>query len=383
MSSAWSAAHVAAINPEAMPTAPVIGAADAKPVLPDFDVWDMWPIQRQKDGMPYRVDGGIVWMALTAPVMDDPGARHFAARIRLLQHKGDQWIDCGNAMPDGFASGNREWSGSAIIDDDRRVTLFYTAAGGNEPRGYQQRLFQANCELVVIYGRPRLAEWKNNHESVASDGKDYLIVDQQEGAAGTVKAFRDPAYFYDVESGKHYLIFAASLAGSDSAYNGCVGIAVAQDDSLNCWQLLPPLVTADGLNNELERPHILYRGGRYYLFWSTQNSVFAPDGPAGPTGLYGMVARSMGGKWEPLNGNGLVIANPDAQPFQAYSWHVLGDMSVTSFVDQWSAGRDMPTSLQDLRKHFGGTVAPFLYVSVDGKSSEFFAAPAHQRILAK
>lgn len=383
MSSIWGAAHVAAIPFDTMPTAPVIGADEAKPIFPGEDLWDMWPIQRQCDGQPYRVDGGIVWMVLYAPVMDDPGARHFAARIRLIHQKDDQWVDCGFAMPKGFASGNREWSGSAIIDDARRVTLFYTAAGGDEPRGYQQRLFQAQARLTVQDGRPALVDWADNHESVVSDGEHYLIVDQQEGAAGTVKAFRDPAYFHDLKTGLHYLVFAASLAQSSHAFNGCVGIAVAQDDRLSRWQILPPLVTADRLNNELERPHIIYREGAYYLFWSTQSSVFAPDGPVGPTGLYGMAAPSMDGPWVPLNGTGLVIANPPEQPYQAYSWHVLGDLSVTSFIDQWGVGKTMPVNPQAQRAHFGGTPAPFLHLSLDGECVQLSHAPVDDRIFVE
>ena len=49
--------------------------------------------------------------------------------------------------------------------------------------------------------------------------------------------------------------------------------------------MLAPLVDATGFNNELERPHLRVFDGRYYLFWSTQAQVFAPDAGAWPTGL--------------------------------------------------------------------------------------------------
>ena len=40
------------------------------------------------------------------------------------------------------------------------------------------------------------------------------------GAIGTIKAFRDPAFFRDPADGCDYLLFTASLAASASAWNG-------------------------------------------------------------------------------------------------------------------------------------------------------------------
>ena len=63
--------------------------------------------------------------------------------------------------------------------------------------------------------------------------------------------------------------------------------------------------------------------------------TFAPgleNGP-GPDGLYGFAAGSLRGNYRPLNDGGLVVANPPQEPNQAYSWLVLPDFSVLSFVD--------------------------------------------------
>ena len=133
------------------------------------------------------------------------------------------------------------------------------------------------------------------------------------------------------------------------------------------WRLLPPLVAADGLNNEQERPHVIARGGLYYLFWSTQRKVFEPNGPNGPNGLYGMVAPSLFGPYEPLNGTGLVAANPDSEPFQYYSWWVMDDLQVASFVDLVGVGTD--PIIDDpvwRRTHFGGVPAPRFRICLDG-----------------
>ena len=105
-------------------------------------------------------------------------------------------------------------------------------------------------------------------------------------------------------------------------------------------------------------------GGLYYLFWSTQRHVFNPDGPTGPTGLYGMVSDRIDGGWRPLNGTGLVFANPDAAPKQAYSWLVLPDLQVISFIDAWgSDGSDANA------RRFGATFAPMLRLQVQGDAA--------------
>ncbi|OYV65938.1 MAG: hypothetical protein B7X09_04355 [Acidiphilium sp. 21-66-27] len=133
------------------------------------------------------------------------------------------------------------------------------------------------------------------------------------------------------------------------------------------WTLLDPLITADGVCNELERPHAVSYRGQYYVFWSTQATVFEQGGPVGPTGLYGMVAPSLFGPYRPINGSGLVLANPPSEPTQAYSWWVMGDLSVTSFVDYWGLRGRMPATNPELaRSQFGGVPAPFLQLRLDG-----------------
>jgi len=135
---------------------------------------------------------------------------------------------------------------------------------------------------------------------------------------------------------------------------------------------LPPLVDADGLNNELERPHIVRHGGRFYLFWSTQAKVFAADGPSGPNGLYGVVSESLLGPWLPLNGTGLVIGNPADAPFQAYSWLVLDDLSVWSFADLIGLATP-PRNPAEARSAFAGTPTPVLQLALERDSSRIVA----------
>lgn len=364
MTSRWTREMVGLIGAAPLVTAPLIQGADLVPILPGFDLWDYWPVQ-ERDGRTAVIGGGRLNMLLAAPVVGDPEARHAIARIRLMHERDGKWRDLGNLLPDGFSPGSREWSGSAVVDEGHdRVTLYFTAAGfRDEPSpGFDQRLFETSATLTIVDGTPSLDGWSAPLESVASDGRLYASDMTGGGGIGTIKAFRDPFFFHDPADGAEYLLFAASLADSASPWNGAVGVARRSGGT---WQLAEPLISADGVNNELERPHILIHEGLYYCFWSTQRKVFSTNGPSGPNGLYGMVADSFDGPWRPLNGSGLVFANPAEQPIQAYSWQVLGELDVISFVDRPGLIGE-PTDPLLARAHFGGTPAPLLRLVLNG-----------------
>ncbi len=363
MTTAWSALDVAAIAKMPIATAPTIDLAASKPILPGIDLWDYWPVQ-ERDGRTALIAGGTLNMLLSAPVLPDPDQRHAIARLRLMHQTPGGWRDLGPVLPEGLAPGSREWSGSAVVSAAHdRVTLYFTAVGhrGEIRLSFDQRLFECSASLQIRDGMPSLSDWTPPVESVVADGTVYSREMNGGGAIGTIKAFRDPAWFCDPAVGAAYLVFTASLAQSSSAWNGAVGLARHENDQ---WVLCAPIISADGVNNELERPHIVHHHGRYYCFWSTQRKVFAHPGPAGPNGLYGMVANRIDGPWAPLNGTGLVFANPAAAPIQAYSWQVLGDLSVISFIDRPGLAEE-PTDPAIARRHFGGTPANPLRLALD------------------
>ncbi|WBY16498.1 glycoside hydrolase family 68 protein [Erythrobacteraceae bacterium WH01K] len=183
------------------------------------------------------------------PDRGDPALRHFEAKIRLLERSGGHWIDHGTVLPDEPQPYEREWAGSALLDGTD-VYLFFTAAGvADRPGGYQQRLYEAKATLGAD-GFP--ADWSQPRPCLASDHPAYQLANAHEGRAGEIKAFRDPAFFRDPADGSDYLIFTASLADAKPQFNGAVGIAKRHAGG---WDLLPPLLQADGVNNELERAH--------------------------------------------------------------------------------------------------------------------------------
>ena len=360
----WTAEHVSGIRDQGVSTAALIDQEDFSRIAPDLDIWDAWPVQND-DGMPSQIaPEETLWMALGAPRFADPDERHAHARIHLLQRLDQSWRDLGPLMPDGFSPGSREWSGSALLGEDRRsLTLFFTATGrrGETEPTFEQRLFSAEATLAVSGESRTFINWRNLREIVARDPQHYMASDAGMGTVGTIKAFRDPAYFRDPADERRYLFFAGSRAAPAGEYNGVIGAITAGPEGEAEWRLLPPLVDATDINNELERPHVITHRGLYYLFWSTQSHVFAPEYTFAPTGLYGMVATSLSGEWRPLNGTGLVFANPEAAPRQAYSWLVLPDLSVISFVDDWGRGCDAGG-----QRRFGATFAPELHLTLSG-----------------
>ncbi|ABC62939.1 levansucrase [Erythrobacter litoralis HTCC2594] len=326
---------------------------------PELDVWDAWPLA-DPAGVPISWRGGELWFALAVSRADDPEARHHLARIHHFHRVESHFKHIGRTLPEALSPGAREWSGSARYENGK-VTLFFTATGhkGDSSLSYHQRLFLAQTTLAPD---GEFGEWTQPIEFLEADGETYRPANENQGEPGKIKAFRDPSHYRDRE-GQDYVLFTGSSASSPGTHDGVIGLAKASGGP--DYQLLPPLVEAIGVNNELERPHIVEHAGRLYLFWSTQRGVFAP-GIEAPTGLYGATAERLDGPWTFLNGHGLVIGNPVDQPTQAYSWWVLPDLTVTSFVDYWGPENPDVTEEETRRARFGGTFAPFVQIALDG-----------------
>lgn len=335
---------------------PLLGNECLPEVLPGFDVWDMWQLTHS-NGATALFEGQSLWFFLATPKLDDPEHRHDSARIRVISLGDAGWSDHGWALPQELSPGSREWSGCAVLGEPGLVTLYFTAAGRRGcAQTYEQRLFEATAQLTVSGGSFALGPWSVPIESVCADEHWYARADEIEAPATGIKGFRDPCYFCDPKDGEEYLLFTGNAEWSDAPYNGVIGIARREAEN---WVLQPPIVTAIGVNSELERPHVIVRGEGYYLFWSTHGSRFA-QGLNAPTGLYAMFAEHFAGPWKPVNGTGLVAANPDSSPLQAYCWCVTAELDVISFVDYPGVlGHVLPADPAERRRLFGGTAAPW------------------------
>lgn len=358
----WSVDALSGLAQGKFDQAPIITPTAAKPMSPDLDVWDAWPLA-DPSGKPVEWRDGQLWFALAVTRADDPEQRHHLARIHHFHRIDDHFEHLGQSLPDELSPGARQWSGSARFENGV-VTLFFTATGYQSDTSltYHQRLFLTRADMQTDGW---FGEWSKPFEFMQADGRIYRPADQNDGQPGKIKAFRDPAHYRD-NDGRDYVLFTGSSASNPGSHDGVIGLA--ESDGNDDYRLLPPLINASGLNNELERPHIVKHGGQLYLFWSTQRGVFAP-GVEAPTGLYGATSKSLDGPWTLLNGHGLVIANPVESPTQAYSWWVLPDLSVTSFVDYWGPEDNSLPEEQTRRARFGGTFAPFVQIELDGAAS--------------
>lgn len=420
---AWTREQAQRMQLNETNTAPVIDPDGVTKVMPGYHLWDWWPV-RLPDGNVAVIDGWRVFMGLTAPDNVIPGKRHDIAEYRyLVSRDGQNWTDGGPVFGDETeVLGSRQWAGSALYDPDaNRITVFYTAAGEggeqfpedatvppesgadetptpaptNTPSSgqgtpaaegspttagisYEQRIAMASADVVTSDQGVQFQNWSEHRIILQGDDQHYVNTAGTTGGAGNIDAFRDPWYFRHPDTGEHYLLFTASMPDDQAEcddFAGVVGIARAASDDLSSWELEPPLLTADCVNRELERPHLVVENGQYYMFFTSHSFTFDPalrDGEGDtPEGLFGLVADDLRGDYTPLNEGGLVLGNPPDNPFQAYSWLVLPNWWVTGFFQYFDVGDRNLTQIgqespQYQVDHFGGTVAPSLYLHVEG-----------------
>jgi levansucrase len=392
---AWTREQAATIGRDEATVAPIIYPPERR-IDPSVHIWDTW-LLRDRDGTIAEIDGWRVFLSLTAPSDLLPGKRHDVATLRYFYSRdGRRWHPGGRVFSGG-EFGSRQWAGSALYDDGD-LYIYYTAAGKADERdlSYSQEIAMATGGTVETDDDELAIEGPWEHRSVLHpDGHYYETEDQYRGMIYT---FRDPWFYEDPATGKAWLLFEANTPvpeGSDACgsdpiqqeFNGSVGIAESPTGDPADWELRPPLLDAVCVNQELERPHVVRRDDRYYLFVSSHRHTFAP-GLDGVDGLYGFVADSLRGEYRPLNGSGLVVANPANAPFQAYSWLAFDhpeDVLVESFFGYFDYDRP---SLDDVAllpegeqfRRFGGTLAPTLRIHLDGDRSRVLRALEHGHI---
>ncbi|SHO57332.1 glycoside hydrolase family 68 protein [Vibrio quintilis] len=352
-------------------------------------IWDTMPL-RKLDGTIVSVNGWSVIFTLTAirepenyqnedgsyDITSDWNARHGRARICYWYAKdGQSWAFGGRVMADGVSPTAREWAGTPILlNDQGEIELYYTCVNPDAT------IAKVRGHITETGDSVQLSDFHEVTELFTADGFYY-----QTEAQNTYWNFRDPSPFTDPNDGRLYMVFEGNVAGKRGSHQitskdmgdvppghedvggakyqaGCIGLAVAKDDKGDDWQLLPPLITAVGVNDQTERPHFVFKDGKYYLFTISHQFTYA-DGLTGPDGVYGFVSDSLFGPYEPLNGSGLVLGNPSSQPFQTYSHCVMPNGLVTSFIDSVPAPDD---SDYDGDYRIGGTEAPTVQIKIEG-----------------
>lgn len=377
--SSWTREHARRLSRTAATDAPII-YPPAEPRDPDHHIWDTWFL-RDRQGRVTDLDGWRVAFSLTAPTDLLPGKRHDVATIRYYYSRdGHDWQRGGEVFDPERSFGSRQWAGSALLDDDGSLYLYYTASGrANETDlTYEQRLAVGYGGTVTTAEDGVTLDGPWTHEVLLeADGDIYQAEAQSQ--SGHVYTFRDPWFFEDPNTGRTFLVFEANTNRGDrpddpevASFDGCVALAESPTGDPLDWERRPPILDAVGVNQELERPHVVVRDDRYYLFVSSHEFTFAPGLPR-VEGLFGFAADCLTGDYEPLNDSGLVVANPANAPYQGYSWVVTShgdDLLAHSFFNYFDLrGRDLDAvaDLPEPRQFetFGGTPAPTLRIGLD------------------
>jgi levansucrase len=390
-------------------------------------VWDSWPLT-DEDANQYSVNGQEIIFSLVADrnlVFDE---RHVFAKIGYFYRPAGVPADerpenggwtygglvfdegvTGQIFPDQSYSHQTQWSGSARISKGGEIKLFFTDVAfyrnedGSNRKPYDPRIalsvgkVHANKNGVSFTGFDKVTDL------LQADGTYY-----QTGAQNEFFNFRDPFTFEDpAHPGETFMVFEGNSAmpresatcneedlgyregdpfaetveqvnASGATYQiGNVGLAKAKNKELTEWEFLPPILSANCVTDQTERPQIYMKDGKYYLFTISHRGTFA-NGIDGPEGVYGFVGDGIRSDYQPMNaGSGLALGNPTnlnfagGQPFapdfnqpighfQAYSHYVMPGGLVQSFID--TVGTE-----GDFRR--GGTLAPTVKIDIDGDSS--------------
>jgi levansucrase len=393
--SRWTREQANRIRRAESTVAPIVYPPEGRP-NEDVHVWDSW-LLRDRHGEVAEVDGWRVLFSLTAPADLVPGKRHDVATIRYFYSRdGHEWHPGGTVF-DGDALGQRQWAGCALYDDGD-LYLYYTAAGraDSDVLEYTQRIALAAGGDLSTAASGVSVEGPWDHGLILEPDGEYYETETQ--SRGMIYTFRDPWFYEDPATGETCLLFEANTPVDEDTdacdcdpetrqYNGCVGVAVSESGDPTEWTLRPPLFDGACVNQELERPHVVRRDGRYYLFVSSHRHTFAP-GIEGYDGLYGYVADTLGGPYRPLNDSGLVVTNPANAPFQSYSWMVYPhdeDLLVQYFFNYYDFAGESLDAIGDLgeaeqKRRFGGTLGPTLRLTVDGDRTRIRGSLDHWQL---
>jgi levansucrase len=385
-------------------------------------VWDTWPLT-DKDGNQYSVNGQEIIFSLVADRSLGFDDRHVFAKIGYFYRpagipaedrpENGGWTYGGLVFKEGVTgkifkdqsfSHQTQWSGSARIFKGGEIKLFFTnVAFYRNPDGSNRKPYDPRIALSVgaVHANKKgvkFTGFEKVTDLLQADGKYY-----QTGAQNEFFNFRDPFTFEDpARPGETYMVFegnsampreSAKCTKEDLGYRpgdpfaetveevnasgapyqiGNIGLARATNKDLTKWEFLPPILSANCVTDQTERPQFVFKNGKYYLFTISHRSTFAA-GLDGPEGVYGFVGNGIRSDFQPLNsGSGLALGNPTnlnflgGQPFapdfnqhpghfQAYSHYVMPGGLVQSFIDTIGTHDDFVR---------GGTLAPTVKMDI-------------------
>lgn len=320
----------------------------------DLDVWDSWPVQDAKTGYVADWNGYQLVVAMMGiPAEND-------SHLYLLYNKyGDNnfenWKNAGPIFGFNATPLRQEWSGSATVNSDGTIQLYYTQVDTKDNGTNHQKLASAVITLNHTADTVSIASVDNDHVIFEGDGYHYQTYQQwkdtNKGADNV--AMRD-AHIVETDNGDRYLVFEASTGkenyqgenqifnwknyGGDAAYNtkslfdilgnediksratwanAAIGILKLNNNEKypEVEKVYTPLVTAAMVSDEIERPDVVKLGNKYYLFAATRLNRGSNDyawmadnyAVGDNVAMVGYVSDELTGNYKPLNGSGVVL----------------------------------------------------------------------------
>lgn len=184
-----------------------------------LEIWDSWPVQDPITGYVSNYKGYQLVVAMMG--MPKKNDNH----IYLLYNKYNDnnfshWRNAGSIFGYEETPDLQEWSGSAIVNKDGSIQLFYTKNDTSNGKINDQQLATANLKLKVDNNGVSIVSVDNDHVIFIGDGKKYQTYDQFANGINRDKdnyTLRDP-HVVEEENGDRYLVFEANT-GSDN-YQG-------------------------------------------------------------------------------------------------------------------------------------------------------------------
>ena len=384
--SLWTRAQAKLVKGDHVPTTQPLIPDDFPIASEDWFIWDTWPLMDEAN-RPVKYNGWNVIFSLVAPrdkttpnITEDFNNRHGKARIGVwVSRDALSWKFAGLLFEGSDSLGDQEWAGCCVLNEDNNISVYYTAKYSEDsvPTKVTGKIHSDSFGVWF-------SDFRDFVELFHADGVWYQTYKQN-----NYFGFRDPFFFRDPKDGQAYLLFEGNMGGDRGSHvitnaekgkgnehevvpNGAryqtanIGIARAIDENCDQFELLPPLLTAVGVNDQTERPHVVFQDGKVYLFTISHAFTYA-EGLKGPDGVYGFVADSLFGPYKPLNKSGLVLGNPSQGPYQSYSHYVMPNGMVEAFIDSiaWTHGGHPKGDYR-----VGGTWAPSVQIEMNGDTTQ-------------
>ena len=373
-------------DPSTIKNFPAATTADAETgKVEPLDIWDSWPVMNASTGAVTDWNGYQLVFGMAGSPANNRDNHLYLFYTKYGDENFNDWKCAGPVFGFGQNSVHQRWSGSACVNSDGTIQLYYTdvdtSTGHND-----QRIATVTITLVNNNGQISIANRQNEKILFAGDGKLYQTFAQFEQGNMNVDNFclRDPHIF--VDNGQRYLLFEGSTGsdnyqGMDQIYNlGNYGGATIADDVNDMFQIInnsdmtargsyanaaigilrlggtekdptvahvyAPLVQAPLATDEIERPDIIKINGKYYLFddarlnrGTNDPSWQAADKAVGDNVIMlGFVSDHLTYGYKPLNGTGVVLtatanANSRTATYAYYAVPILGkDGQPTNYV---------------------------------------------------